>query len=49
MDAYVKLLSNVSEEENARLESMNLYIGDLKADRFQIVDDYYKAMEKKDE
>jgi hypothetical protein len=42
MDAYVKLLSNVSEEENARLESMNLYIGDLKVDRFEIVNEYYK-------
>ena len=46
MDAYVKLLSNVSKEENARLESMNLYIGDLKADRFEIVEKYYEDMKK---
>jgi hypothetical protein len=49
MDAYVKLLSNVSKEDNARLESMSWYIGDLKADRFDIVDEYYKAKEKKEE
>jgi hypothetical protein len=49
MDEYVKLLSNVSKEETARLEDMNWYVGDLKADRFEIVDEYYKAMEKKDE
>lgn len=42
MDAYVKLLSNVSKEENARFESMNLYIGDLKSNYLGIVDDYYK-------
>lgn len=42
MDAYVKLLSNVSKEENARLESMNWYIGDLKSNYLGIVDDYYK-------
>ena len=47
MDAYVKLLSNVSKEETARLEGMNWYVGDLKADRFEIVDEYYKA--KKEE
>lgn len=46
MDAYVKLLSNVSKEENARLESMNLYIGDLTDDKFEIVEKYYEDMKK---
>jgi hypothetical protein len=49
MKAYVKLLSNVSEEETARLESMNWYIGDLKHDRFDIVEKYYENKKKKDE
>ena len=46
MDAYVKLLSNVSKEETARLEGMNWYVGDLKADRFEIVEKYYEDMKK---
>ena len=49
MDAYVKLLSNVSKEDNARLESMNLYIGDLTDDKFEIVDEYYKAKKEEEE
>lgn len=49
MDAYVKLLSNVSKEETARLEGMNWYVGDLKADRFEIVDEYYKAKKEEEE
>jgi hypothetical protein len=47
MDAYVKFLSNVREEENARLEGLNWYIGDLKADRFEIVEKYYEDMKTK--
>ena len=50
MKAYVKLLNNVSKEEIARLEGMNWYIGDLKHDRFEIVEKYYEdKKEKKDE
>ena len=50
MDAYVKLLNNVSKEETARLDGMNWYVGDLKADRFEIVEKYYEnKKEKKDE
>jgi hypothetical protein len=49
MDAYVKLLNNVSKEETARLEGMNWYVGDLKVDRFEIVDEYYKAKKEEEE
>lgn len=42
MNAYVKVISNTSKEENARLEGMNCYIGDLKSNYLGIVDDYYK-------
>jgi hypothetical protein len=46
MAIYVAHLSKMKSDDNAAL---NLYVGDLKADRFEIVDEYYrhKAEEEK--
>ena len=46
MAIYVAHLSKMKSDDNA---ASNLYVGDLKADRFEIVDEYYRAKEKKDE
>ena len=45
--AYLSRLSKYDEMED--FTGMNWYVGDLKVDRFEIVDEYYKAKEKKDE
>jgi len=51
MKAYVDLITaqNKNKDESADLSGLSWYIGDLKADRFDIVDEYYKAKEKKEE
>ena len=39
MAIYVAHLSQIKNDD---AEALNLYIGDLKADRFEIVNEYYK-------
>ncbi|CAB4171122.1 hypothetical protein UFOVP908_228 [uncultured Caudovirales phage] len=47
MDLYVAFIGRQSEKEKVHFKPESWYVGDLKADRFEIVDEYYKA--KKDE
>jgi len=51
MAIYVAHLSQMKNdgEEMADFTGLDWYVGDLKADRFNLVDEYYKTKEKKDE
>jgi hypothetical protein len=51
MAIYVAHLSQMKndDEGSADFTGLDWYIGDLKADRFDVVDEYYKIKEKKDE
>ena len=49
MDLYVAFIDRQSEKEKVPFKPESWYVGDLKADRFEIVDEYYKVKEKKGE
>jgi hypothetical protein len=49
MKAYVDFITeqNKNKDESADLSGKNWYVGDLKADRFEIVEKYYEDKKEK--